>query len=405
MSRINTGKLNIEITGSSHGKSVSAKLSGIEAGEKIDTDALCAFMKRRSPGGEGSSPRKERDVPVIKSGISEGITDGSPIEIVIANEDARPEDYESIRHIPRPGHADYPAYIRSGGSEDLRGGGVYSGRMTAPLCAAGGIALQILESRNITIHAEHIKSGRDVPEGDSVGGIVSCTVTGLPIGLGGALFDGLEGRISQLVFAIPAVKGIEFGAGFGAAGMLGSENNDEYAIEEGRVKMLSNNSGGILGGISTGMPLIFNTAFKPTPSIALPQRSVNLQTMENVVLEIKGRHDRCVAPRAVPAVEAAAALAILGSMENGGISGLRSEIDSIDENIASLLSERFRLTDKIGAEKKKQGKSIKDAGRESEVLKHVSGSASEGCSGDIKEIYTEIILRSCSRQEKNWNTD
>lgn len=396
-------KLNLEISGSSHGESLNCALCGIPAGVEIDIDELKSFMKRRFPGAEGTTARRESDIPVFESGIDGGITTGGCIKISIKNEDARSSDYDELKDIPRPGHADYPAYVRSGGKEDLRGGGVFSGRMTAPLCAVGGIALQMLEKEGISIHAELIESTREVPEGDSIGGIVACRATGLPVGLGGALFNGLDGKIASLIFSIPAVKGIEFGAGFSAAGMLGSENNDEYEIQNGKVEILSNNAGGILGGMSTGAPLEFRVAFKPTPSIAKSQKSVNLKTMENVCLEIKGRHDRCVAVRAVPVVEAVCALAVLDSMlciGGNGFKSARAEIDELDRNIAALLKKRFEVTDSIGRIKSETGTAVRDEKRESEVLNTVGSVAGENCDEDVKTVYSQILAASRARQEE-----
>ena len=300
--------LRLEIFGQSHAESVGMTLEGVPAGARVDLDALLRFMQRRAPGrSEYATARREAD--------------GTPITAVIRNTDVRPRDYDALRTVPRPGHADYSAWLRYGSIPT--GGGEFSGRMTAPLCIAGGICLQLLENEGVSIRARvneiggahdekamHDKIMQAKAEGDSVGGVIECVAEGVPAGLGGALFGGMESRISAVVFGIPAVKGIEFGAGFASTRLLGSENNDEFCINDGRIETRGNNCGGILGGITDGMPLVFRAAVKPTPSIAKPQRSVDLHTLEETTIEIHGRHDACIVPRAVPCVEAAAAIAI-----------------------------------------------------------------------------------------------
>ena len=314
--------LRLEIFGQSHAESVGMTLQGVPAGIRVDFDALLQFMQRRAPGrSEYATARREADVPEFTSGLCDNVTDGTPITAVIRNTDVRQHDYDALRTAPRPGHADYSAWIRSGSIPT--GGGEFSGRMTAPLCTAGGICLQLLEAEGVSIRARIAEIGgacdenemrariaRAKAEGDSVGGVIECVAEGIPAGLGGALFGGMESRISAAVFGIPAVKGIEFGAGFASARLRGSENNDEFCLRGGRIETRSNNCGGILGGITDGMPLVFRTAVKPTPSIAKPQRSVDLRTLEETTIEIHGRHDACIVPRAVPCVEAAAAIAI-----------------------------------------------------------------------------------------------
>ncbi|MGI5888911.1 MAG: chorismate synthase [Oscillospiraceae bacterium] len=338
--------------GESHGTCVGAVVSGFPAGEEIDMAQLSRFMERRAPGRlPFSTSRKEPDVPEIVSGVADGRTNGFPLTVIIKNTNVRRGDYSAISSTPRPGHADYTAWVKYGPRADMSGGGHFSGRLTAPLCAAGGIALQMLSRRGIRIGAHLASVGsisdqrfplepepelfeeiasRDMPvieeeagkkmlgeiesaraDGDSVGGSVECAVTGVPAGIGGPAFDGIEGRLSQAVFGIPAVKGIEFGSGFEGSLWRGSRNNDQFYLKDGSVKTLTNNCGGILGGISDGMPIVFRAAFKPTPSISKKQMSVDLTTMSPAEIEIKGRHDPCVAVRAVPAVEAAAALVIL----------------------------------------------------------------------------------------------
>ncbi len=340
--------LQLHIYGQSHSEAIGMSLAGVPAGEALDLELLQRFLDRRAPGRTPwSTARREPDRPEFLEGLTDGRTDGGTIRAEIRNLDRRSRDYSAFARTPRPGHADYPAAVKYGAGWDNAGGGAFSGRMTAPLCIAGGICLQLLEREGIRVISRIAEIGgiEDVGEltestaekafpvvddnageamiariletkekGDSLGGIVECRILGLPAGLGGPLFEGLESRIAALVFAIPAVKGVDFGAGFAVARLRGSENNDPYTVREGRIVTESNRCGGILGGISDGMPLAFRAAFKPTPSIALPQRSVDLQTGENVELRIGGRHDPCVVPRAVPVAEAAAALAVYDAL-------------------------------------------------------------------------------------------
>ena len=326
-------KLRVSIFGQSHGSAVGCVISGLPSGEAIDFDALQTFMERRR-GGKGilTTARSEADRPEFLSGIENGITCAFPVCAVIKNGDKHSKDYEKLIHTPRPGHADYTAFMKWGGFADMRGGGHFSGRLTAPLCIAGGIAKQILEKRGIYIgaHISEIHGVKDEPfplfpdkalfdsisqkatpvisdargremekeienakmNMDSVGGIVECAVTGVMPGLGEAMFDGVENKLSQALFGIPAVKGVEFGAGFEAARLMGSENNDAFRMDEnGKVFTETNHAGGILGGITNGMPIVMRAAFKPTPSIAKKQATVNLSSGENTEIEIHGRHD------------------------------------------------------------------------------------------------------------------
>ncbi|MCH3953695.1 MAG: chorismate synthase [Eubacterium sp.] len=317
----------ISIFGQSHSEAIGVTIDGLPAGIRIDMAELQRFMNRRAPGqSRYSTPRKEADRPEFISGLVEDITCGTPLTALIRNTNTKSKDYDNIRDIPRPGHADLTAHIKYRGFEDVRGGGHFSGRLTAPLCVAGGIFKQILQRKGIEIDARIVEIGgnsedpyaeidRAREDLDSVGGIVECRVTGVPAGIGDPMFDGVENTIAQTVFAIPAVKGIEFGAGFSAAGMRGSQNNDPfYMDEDGKIRTRSNNSGGILGGITNGMEIVFRCAFKPTPSIAKPQDSISWSTGKDAVLEIKGRHDPCIVPRALPCVESAAALALINLM-------------------------------------------------------------------------------------------
>ncbi len=345
-------RVTVEIFGESHADAIGMTLDGVPAGEPVDMDALLAFMRRRAPGHSAlSTARREEDIPEFLCGLRENVTTGAPVTAIIRNKDTRSGDYANLRELPRPSHADYTAYIRYGGKNDIRGGGHFSGRLTAPLCTAGAIALQILSRRGIEIGAHlakaagicdvcfdpvnpsaqlHKAAEKPFPvlsdeagvrmqekihaakaEGDSVGGIIECAVTGMPPGCGNPMFDGVENRLAAALFGIPAVRGVEFGSGFAAADMTGSAHNDPFAYQDGRVVTTTNRSGGIQGGITNGMPIVFRIAIKPTPSIYKEQPTVNLRTGENAVLQINGRHDPCIAVRAVPVTEAVAALCIL----------------------------------------------------------------------------------------------
>ena len=345
MSSTFTGqRLTLSIFGQSHSEAIGMTLDGLPAGLAVDPDKLQAFLNRRAPGqNDWSTMRREEDRPEFLCGLKDGLTCGAPLTAIIRNTNTRGKDYTQLKILPRPGHADYTAEIKYGGFQDYNGGGHFSGRLTAPLCIAGGVVLQELQRRGITVMAriaslagirdespflepvgeklfpvtddavgeqmrEAIATAR--AEEDSVGGIIECRICGLPAGIGDPIFDGMENQIARLVFAVPAVKGIEFGAGFAAATMRGSENNDAFSITDGKIQTCTNHAGGILGGITNGMPILFRAAVKPTPSIAKAQQSVNLQTGKEETLRITGRHDPCIVPRAVPVIEAAAALAV-----------------------------------------------------------------------------------------------
>ena len=314
--------IKISIFGQSHSEAIGVTIDGVLAGIKIDIDELQSFLDRRAPGNSKyATKRKEGDKPEFLSGLVDNITCGAPLTAIIRNTNQHSKDYDNLRDCPRPGHADYTAHVKYKGFEDIRGGGHFSGRLTAPLCIAGGIVLQILKEKGITVEAKikEIHGNSDDPfseiekamkMGDSVGGVISCKVSGMPVGVGEPMFDGLENKISQAVFAVPAVKGIEFGEGFDCTRMYGSENNDDYIYEDGKVVTKTNNNGGIYGGISSGMDITFNVAIKPTPSIAIKQNSISYKDKENKELQIVGRHDPCIVPRALPCIEAAAALAV-----------------------------------------------------------------------------------------------
>lgn len=341
--------LKLTIFGQSHGAAIGMTLDGIPAGLPVDFDELQAFLNRRAPGQNSwSTPRKEEDRPEFLSGVLDGYTCGAPIAAVIHNTNTRSGDYANLKDCPRPGHADYTAQIKYGGFQDAAGGGHFSGRLTAPLCIAGGLCKQWLAERGIRIAARiaaiagvsddfavdclnpqldliqgdfpvfspdaGVKMREKIAEAraecDSVGGIIECYITGVPAGLGEPIFGGVESRIAQIVYGVPAVKSVEFGAGRKVADLRGSQCNDAYTLMDGRVSTVTNHAGGILGGITNGMPIIFRAAIKPTPSISRPQQSVSLSKGQEQMLVVKGRHDPCIVPRAVPVIEAAAAIAL-----------------------------------------------------------------------------------------------
>ncbi len=350
--------LRVSVFGQSHGRAIGVTIDGLPAGEAVDLEALNAFLARRKPGASPlSTARREADAPVFLSGLENGVTCGAPLCAVIANSDQHSGDYGELADKPRPSHADYTAFVKWGGQADMRGGGHFSGRLTAPLCIAGGIAKQILARRGVHVgaHLAAVGTEEDLPfplhptaalfdavaakdfpvlddkagarmqalilearqAMDSVGGVIECAAVGLPAGLGDPMFDGVENRLAAALFGIPAVKGVEFGLGFGSARLRGSENNDPFTLEEGSVVTASNRAGGILGGITTGMPVTLRAAVKPTPSISRPQQTVSLSRMEEAELVIRGRHDPCIAHRAVPVVEAVTAAVVLDLLLEG----------------------------------------------------------------------------------------
>ena len=348
--------IKLSIFGESHGEAIGCVIDGLPSGVRLDMDKIYLDMSRRAPGkDETATPRLEKDIPHILSGVLDSVTTGAPLAMIIENTNTKSGDYSNLLTVPRPSHSDYPAYVKYGGNNDIRGGGHFSGRLTAPLVFAGAVAKQILGEKGITIgaHIAQIGSARDemldknnisadllnqltsksfsviskdaeenmravVEEArmslDSVGGAVECAVVGLPVGIGSNMFSTVESHLSSILFGIPAVKGVQFGAGFDFAEMTGSQANDGYRIKDGEVSLVSNNNGGVLGGMTTGAPLVLSVVIKPTPSISQPQQSVNLQTMTDETLVIHGRHDPCIVPRAVPVVEAAVALGILDLM-------------------------------------------------------------------------------------------
>lgn len=347
----------IGIFGSSHGACIGAKVEGCPIGSRISEAAIQAELDRRSPGkGPITTQRLERDKLEILSGLHDGKATGGPIVGSVRNTDTDSSAYDTFLRVPRPGHADYPAMIKYSGQHDHRGGGQFSGRMTAGLVIGGAIARQVLDKRGISFLAQTVQIGKvelkkDVPfsiaektvrssavgcadrrtselmkdeivkahdEKDSVGGVVKCTVMGLPVGVGEPFFGSIESVMSAMMFSIPGVKGVEFGSGFSCASMRGSAHNDPYIVRGGKILTKTNNAGGILGGLTNGMPVEFRVAFKPTSSIARPQMSLDIVSKKPVELEIKGRHDPCIVPRAVPVVENSAAAVILDLMLEGG---------------------------------------------------------------------------------------
>lgn len=349
-------KIKISVFGESHGNGIGVVIDGLPAGVKIDMDSVLTQMSRRAPGKDRTAtPRKESDLPKVLSGMLGDTLTGAPLCAVIENTNTRSGDYGNLLSCPRPGHSDYTAFVKYNGANDIRGGGHFSGRITAPIVFAGSICRQILAQKGIKI-AAHINSIGNVcdepfnPVGiddalidrlnllsfalvdnsveekmrsvvedarmslDSVGGTIECAVTGIEAGIGEPMFDGVEGVIAKAVFGVPAIKGIEFGKGFELSKMRGSQSNDPFRYKDGKVVTETNNCGGILGGITNGMPIIFRAAVKPTPSIAQKQKSVDLQKKENTELEVHGRHDPCIVPRAVPVIEAVTAIAIANLM-------------------------------------------------------------------------------------------
>ena len=425
--------LKVTIDGTSHGPSVKVSVEGIPEGTVIDYRELDEFLRRRSALNEDMSEytteRKEPDEVIWKEGVVNfggefGIVVKPVIKAEVLNTDIDPTAYEDLKYIPRPGHADYTAMMKDGIETDTSGGGRFSGRMTVALCIAGGIVKQLLLKEGIEVMTDIVEiGGEEDPmgfvdmvdaakaRGDSVGGVIECGIMGVPAGsCGDAYFDGLEGYISRAVFGIPGIKGIEFGSGFRGARMLGSMNNDAFVLdEEGKVTTASNNHGGILGGIASGQPIVFRAAVKPTPSISKKQWSVNLKTGEQVEIEIKGRHDPCIVYRALPCVEAAAAIAIynallderMGKMETGGITvsdgkadeqdkkdpvtidDFRSIIDEQDEVILRALNKRMEAVKEIGKIKQKKGLPVFDPEREKKIL--------EGKSEYEQEVFKKIM--------------
>lgn len=353
MSGVWGNNIKVSIFGESHGNAIGINIDGLPSGFEIDMDKVLLEMNRRAPGKNAmSTARKESDLPEILSGYFEGKTTGTPLCAIIRNADTRSKDYSKTKDYMRPGHADFTGYMRYSGFNDYRGGGHFSGRITAPLVFAGAICKQILEKEGIFIGA-HISSIKDIKDkefnssniskdeilnlrtmelplideslsekikhtilqakydGDSVGGSIECAVIGMNPGIGNPFFDSVESTLAHLMFSVPAVKGIEFGKGFEMTNMFGSECNDEYYYDRDKVKTTTNNNGGILGGITNGMPILFKVAIKPTASIIKEQNTIDIRTNKNVKFRVEGRHDPCIVQRAVPVIEAVTAIGLL----------------------------------------------------------------------------------------------
>ena len=344
--------------GESHGRCVGAVIDGCPAGLPLSEKDVQAELDKRIPEKpEITSGRIEKDVVEILSGTFEGYTTGAPICMLVWNKEAAPSAYDVIKNLPRPGHADYTAYIKYGGFSDYRGGGRFSGRITVSFVMAGAVAKKLLRLFGVEVLAYTKAIGgiemKETPtlekireetyrnpvrcpdpvyaeamekaivearkEGDSLGGVVECIALNVPAGVGEPVFDALDADIAKAIFAVPAVKGVEFGAGFKAAAMKGSENNDPYAVRDGKVVTLTNNAGGVLGGLSNGMPIVIRAAIKPTPSIAKKQKTINLADLKEATLQVKGRHDPCIVPKAVPAIESMVAVVLVDHMIRAGI--------------------------------------------------------------------------------------
>ncbi|MEM3728796.1 MAG: chorismate synthase [Candidatus Bathyarchaeia archaeon] len=344
--------------GESHGKCVGAVIDGCPAGLPLSEGDIQVELDKRIPQKhEITSGRIEKDIVELLSGVFEGYTTGAPICMLVWNKEATPSDYDVIKDLPRPGHADYPACVKYGGFNDYRGGGRFSGRITVSFIIAGAVAKKLLRIFGVEVLAytkaigsvemketptleqireetyknpvrcpipacaksmeEAIIKARE--EGDSLGGVVECIALNVPAGVGEPIFDALDADIAKAIFAVPAVKGVEFGAGFKAAAMKGSENNDQYAVRDGKAVTLTNNAGGVLGGLSNGMPIVFRAAIKPTPSIFKKQKTINLSKFEEATLQIKGRHDPCIVPKAVPVIESVVAITLADLMIRAGI--------------------------------------------------------------------------------------
>lgn len=441
-------ELKISVWGASHAPEIGITITGIPKGERFMLDEIQTFLNRRKGGQNAySTKRSEADEPKIRCGVkwedeNTFVTDGGDLTAVFLNSNTRSSDYEEMKYIPRPSHADFTSYMKYGDELDRSGGGIFSGRLTLPVCFAGAICMKMMKERGIDVFA-HIysvgeikdtpfdltdpaatKPGKDFPvinagageqmvemmtavasEGDSVGGVIECAVTGLPAGVGEPLYDSMEAVISHMMFGIPAVKGIEFGCGFKASEMKGSECNDPFIIRNGEVKTETNNSGGIQGGITNGMPVVFRVAMKPTPSIYKEQKTVNMKEKTETTLSLKGRHDPCIVPRAVPCIEAACAIAVYNLLsiydhERQPLGNIREQIDTLDTRIAKLISERMDLASKIAKEKKTKNLPVKNPEREEEVLRHVADVAGDRKGEYVRNVYRKLIDETCRLEEE-----
>ena len=427
------------IFGESHGPAIGVVLEGVPAGLELDLEAVQRELDRRKPGQDPTATaRRESDTVQVLSGVFEGKTTGAPLAMLIPNADQHSQDYEAIRYTPRPGHGDYAGFVKSQGCQDYRGGGHFSGRLTAPLVAAGAVARQLLALRGVRVGAhissiygitdasledagaleavaakpfpvlddakgeEMKKAILEAKEGqDSVGGSIECAVTGLPVGLGAPDFGrNVEGIFSQYLFAVPAVKAVAFGAGVAFAYMRGTEANDPFEVVDGKVVTRTNNAGGINGGITNGMPVEFTVTFRPTPSIAQPQETIDLETMTNTKITIGGRHDACIALRAPVVVESAAALALwrLKGADGGGeLDDLRGQLDILDTELTTLFVQRQSISRRIGAYKREHHLPVQDAGREEQVL-HTRGDLVPERRQQVERLFR--LLMELSREEQ-----
>lgn len=428
--------------GESHGPAVGVLAEGFAPGIEVNESLLAGMMARRQGGKALSTQRREKDAVRILSGVYNGRTTGDPLCLVIENTDLRSEDYAALRNLPRPSHGDYVAHVKSCGYNDHRGGGHASARLTAPLTALGAVALSALEARGVTVGAHLLSCGgvkdtsftdifptgdelaalkqKDFPtreekaglamgeaiereriEGDSLGAQVECAVLHLPVGLGGRE-DNLQSRLAAELFAIPGVKALSFGAGEGFAELRGSDANDVFCVQDGQIRTVTNHSGGVNAGSSNGMPLVFTVTFRPTPSIAKEQQTVNMETLQTESLSVHGRHDPCIALRAVPVVEAAAALALYDLLptEETELSGYRKQLDAADAALMRAFTRRMELSRAIGAYKKKRGLPVLDAAREQTVIESRKHMAAEEWAEAAGELTKTLLRLSREEQER-----
>lgn len=396
------------IFGESHGPAVGVLLRDVPPGLPVDEEFIRRQLLRRAPQDPLSTARHEPDQVEVLSGVYQGVTTGMPVCLLLRNRDVRSADYDALRHTPRPSHADYTAWVQSGGRNDPRGGGAFSGRLTAPLVAAGALAKSWLNLQDTEVNAQVIDENalRQRAEaarqtGDSVGGQVRCIVTGLPAGWGGPDWrETVESEIARHVFAIPGVKAVAFGAGEELAALRGSQANDPWRTDGRRVWSATNHSGGINGGITNGMPVEFTVTFRPTPSIAQPQETIDLETMTNTKITIGGRHDACIALRAPVVVESAAALALwrLKGADGGGeLDDLRGQLDILDTELTTLFVRRQSISRRIGAYKREHHLPVQDAGREEQVL-HTRGQLAPERRQQVERLFR--LLMELSREEQ-----
>ena len=408
----------ITVFGQSHDPEIGVLIDGLPRGLKLDMELIESLLERRRPGQSNlTTPRSETDTPQIETGIKDGVTTGRQMRVTFKNSDTRGKDYDRFRVTPRPSHADYLAVRKYGAEHDIAGGGRFSGRLTLPITFAGALCLQILREQGIEIHAKLIevegaREGfekriiRASHEGDSVGGVVELVATGLKSGIGEHPYSGVEPTLSQILFAIPGVRGVEFGAGFKAAQMRGSAHNDPWIADgEGSLKTVTNNAGGVVAGMTTGMDLIVRVAFKPTPSIACGQLTANIETGKQEVLAITGRHDPCIAVRGVPVVEAACAIGLLNlinldSTEGATeLEGLRGQINTLDDEIARLYEKRILVAQKIAHHKKTHDIVGYDPGREQEILDRLTSGKAGEVADHITQLYALIFDLSRGKQD------